>query len=97
VTPHLYKAAWGDNRNIGDKKILVDVLDEAGFDGKALLEGTADPAVKAVLRENTERAQSLGVCGAPTFVVNSDVVIWGQDRIDQVEAALSGWRPADLS
>ena len=96
MTPHLYRAVWAQNKNIGDKAILAEVLSEAGFDAAALLERTTDPAIKAILRENTQQAEAIGACGAPTFEVNGEVIIWGQDRIDQVEAALCGWRPADL-
>ncbi len=96
TTLPIYRAAWAEDRNIGDPEVLRNVLVEAGFDADALLAGTQDPAVKAVLRENTERAQALGTCGAPTFVINGEVVLWGQDRADQVEAALHGWRPRDM-
>ena len=89
----LYRAAWAEDRNIGDPEVLVQVLDAHGFDGQALLAGTADPAVKARLRANTERAVAAGICGVPTFVIDGEVLFWGQDRLDQVELALRGWRP----
>lgn len=95
TTPHLYRAAWAEDRNIGDPEVLAAVLDEHGFDGAALVAGTQDPAVKAQLVANTSRAVQAGVCGAPSFLVDG-VLFWGQDRLEQVRQAVRGWKaPAD--
>lgn len=91
VTPHLYRAAWAEDRNIGDPAELVAVLNEAGFEGPALLAGTQDPSIKAALRANTERAVAAGVCGVPTCQVGG-MLFWGQDRLEQVRQAVRGWR-----
>jgi 2-hydroxychromene-2-carboxylate isomerase len=93
TTDCIYKAAWADDRNIGDKAVLSQVLTEAGFDAEALLEKTQDPAIKAELFTNTDRAASLGACGAPTFVIDGKVVVWGQDRLDEVARMLRGELP----
>ena len=39
-------------------------------------------------------AQALGICGAPSFVVNG-LLFWGQDRLLFVEKALNGWCPKE--
>jgi 2-hydroxychromene-2-carboxylate isomerase len=45
---------------------------------------------KARLREQTERAQALGIFGAPSFVVG-DELYWGNDRLgDAVAKAALG-------
>ena len=87
----LHRAAWVDDRNIGDPDILVEVLHEAGFDGRSLVNASKRDSVKAQLFSNTERAVREGACGAPTLVVDDRHVFWGQDRMSMVEAALSGW------
>jgi 2-hydroxychromene-2-carboxylate isomerase len=88
----MYRAAWVDDRNIGDKAVLAAVLDEAGFDGAALLAATQDPAVKQTLRDNTERAVEIGVFGAPSFHVDDEMLFWGNDRMPMVRQACKGWR-----
>jgi 2-hydroxychromene-2-carboxylate isomerase len=90
ATHHLYRAAWAEDRDIGDPDVLRQVLDEAGLDGAGLVEGTRDPAVKARLVANTERARAAGVCGVPSFVVG-DQLFWGQDRLEMVRQAVRGW------
>jgi len=88
----IYAAAWAQDRDIATPEGLAAVLDEAGFDGAALIARTQDPAVKQVLRDNTDHAAAAGVCGVPTFVVG-DHLVWGVDRLDHVEALLRGWTP----
>ena len=43
------------------------------------------PQAKARLRASTERAVSLGLFGAPSFVVGSEL-FWGNDRLDSAMA-----------
>jgi 2-hydroxychromene-2-carboxylate isomerase len=91
TTASLYRAAWVEDRDIGDADVLRGVLDDNGFDGAALVARAEEPAIKDRLRANTTRARDLGVCGVPTWRVGEDLY-WGQDRIPQVERALRGWR-----
>jgi 2-hydroxychromene-2-carboxylate isomerase len=97
-TPVLYRAAWQQNRDIGDPATLKAVLDDAGFDGAALLARAEDPAIKAALRANGEAAKAAGACGVPTFEVRrpdgARHLVWGQDRLDMVGRILDGWSPA---
>jgi 2-hydroxychromene-2-carboxylate isomerase len=93
ATDALYRAAWAEDRDISTADGLQRVLDDAGFDGVALLEQAQQPAVKEALRANTERAVAQGVCGVPTAAVG-DQLFWGQDRLDHVALASTGWRVA---
>lgn len=90
--PHLYRAVWSEDRDLGDVAQLTAVLDAAGFDGGALVEATQDPAVKRQLFANTQAAEAAGAPGVPSMVVDGTVV-WGQDRLDLVQRLLTGWRP----
>ncbi|MCK6502552.1 DsbA family protein [Myxococcota bacterium] len=97
----LYRALWVEGRDIGQDEVVRGVLAAHGLD-PALVEASAAPEVKERLRQNTERAELLGACGAPSFLVRTnnpggrpipDILIWGQDRFDLVGACLGGWRP----
>ena len=89
ATPHLYRALWAEDRNIGDPEVVAAVLSSAGLDADALLQAATDPVVKGQLRTNTEDAQAAGACGVPTFAVDG-ALVWGQDRLDLLEAVLAG-------
>ena len=89
AAPHLYRALWVEDRNIGDPQVAASVLSGAGFDADALLQAATDPVIKGRLRTNTEAAQAAGACGVPTFAVDGSL-IWGQDRLQLLERVLSG-------
>ena len=75
---------WEDGRKMDDPEVVQAVLDEAGLDGRALLEATQDPLVKAELVTNTEAAAARGVFGIPTYFVG-DEMFFGKERLGQIE------------
>ncbi len=79
ATLPIYRAAWADDRDISEPEILVEILDSAGFDGRALVDGAASSEAKLQLRANTDAARDAGVFGVPTFSVDG-ALVWGQDR-----------------
>jgi 2-hydroxychromene-2-carboxylate isomerase len=88
----MFNAFWAEDRDISDDAVLRDVIDEAGLPGDELLRRSREEPIKAALREATSEARQIGVCGAPSFLVE-DQLFWGQDRLLFVEKALNGWRP----
>ena len=90
----IFKAYWAEDQDIADPEVLLNLLHELDLDGQSLLEATQNPENKAKVIENGEQLFKLGGCGAPCFVVDGDMVFWGQDRLQMVEKALGGWRPA---
>ena len=81
-------AMWEDGRDMGEAKIVRQVLDSAGLNSAALLALADDPDVKAQLMANTEAAAKRGAFGVPTFFVGEEM-FWGKERLGQVEAALT--------
>jgi 2-hydroxychromene-2-carboxylate isomerase len=84
----MFGAMWVDGHQMGDPAVVADVLGRAGFDARALLELTADPAVKEALKASTEEAVRRGAFGAPTMFIG-DQMYFGQDRLDFVREALA--------
>ena len=101
LTTALYRAAWGEDRRIDTPEGLAEVVGEQGESVSEVAAAVSDPAIKAELRQNTERARALGVCGVPTFVVTwpgrAPIVLWGQDRLVHLDAIGRGWAPPDRS
>ena len=81
-------AMWERGLKMDDPEVVAQVLTEAGLDAKAILEATQDPAVKAELLANTERAAARGAFGIPTFFVG-DEMFFGKERLGQVEEELA--------
>jgi len=87
TSPLFYAAIWAEDRDLSDEAVVREILSDGGFDADQLIAGCQDPAIKAQLRANTERAVAIGACGAPTFRVG-EAIYWGQDRLEQVRRAL---------
>ncbi len=83
----VFKAIWVDVQNMNDPATVGQVLTHAGFDAAAMLGMANEQATKDQLKAVTMRAVERGVFGAPTFFVGEQM-FWGQDRMEQVKAAL---------
>ena len=83
----IFKAIWVDAMNLNAPEVVEQVLREAHFDPVELLQLANEQATKDRLKDITTQAVDRGVFGAPTFFVGQDM-FWGQDRIEQLKAAL---------
>ena len=69
---------WSEGRDISDAEVLKDIVSQNNLDWTELQDHM--PQAKITLRQNTERAIALGVCGVPTLH-HDQALWWGQDRI----------------
>ncbi|TRZ70455.1 MAG: 2-hydroxychromene-2-carboxylate isomerase [Rhodocyclaceae bacterium] len=84
----VFRAIWVNGLNMNDPAVVAQVLTAAGIDPVTLVAMAGEQAVKDKLKSVTMRAVERGVFGAPSFFVG-DQMFWGQDRIEQVKAALN--------
>ena len=77
----LFQAYWVNDRDIGDHKVLVEIL------GSEAVASAQTELAKDALRAHTSDAISRGAFGAPTFYAG-DRMYFGNDRLDwAIEAA----------
>jgi 2-hydroxychromene-2-carboxylate isomerase len=88
----VYKANFAEDRDIGNPAVIAEILSELSLDAQALRAEAETPEIKQRLRERTERAVALGIFGAPTFRVGSEL-FWGSDRVEQ---AVRFWQRAQV-
>lgn len=84
----LTTACWAGEKDIATDDVIRACLEGAGFDA-----GLADSGLMSSADEyasNLEEAVRRGVFGAPFFITDSDARFWGQDRINYLDAHLSG-------
>jgi len=81
----LYRGAFAEDLDLGEPEVVARLLNEAGFDGAALVERTQDPEIKNELKAITDEAIAKGVFGAPTFWVDDHKMFWGHDRMPLME------------
>jgi 2-hydroxychromene-2-carboxylate isomerase len=86
----VYVANFAETADIAAPDTLARVLAALDQDAPVWLERAQSQPVKDALRTNTERAQALGVFGAPSFVTRGEL-FWGGDRLEDALAwALRG-------
>jgi 2-hydroxychromene-2-carboxylate isomerase len=88
----VYHANFAEDRDIAKLETIGAVLVSLDQDADALLDRAKSPENKERLRRHTEAAMSLGVFGAPTFVVGQEL-FWGNDRLEEAIA----WYKMDSS
>lgn len=90
----LFDATWVAGREVGNAQTVAAVLDEAGFDGPAIVARAAHEDIKNGLRSDTERAVADGIFGVPTFVADGEV-FFGFDDLGWLDGHLGGKRLPD--
>lgn len=85
----IFRAAWACDQDIGDKAVLISILNQAGIDGETLVRQSEDERIKDQLKTNTACAVGRGVFGVPTFYVKGEK-IFGQDRFSWIRRRLGG-------
>ena len=79
----VYSAEFGEGAAISDRAVLGALISGIGLDPQATLARAEEPANKAELKAQCERAKTLGLPGAPSFVTEDGEVFWGNDRLEQ--------------
>jgi 2-hydroxychromene-2-carboxylate isomerase len=83
----VFRANFSEDQDIEDRERMLDLLRRCGAaadeaSARALLDRATEQATKDLLRAETERAWSLGIFGAPTFVALGEL-FWGNDRLEE--------------
>lgn len=81
-----FRALWVEERDIADKRTLIEIAQQCGLDGEELWQTREEG--RPLYEENTEMARRLQVFGAPWYVYDGEP-FWGQDRLDFLERALA--------
>jgi 2-hydroxychromene-2-carboxylate isomerase len=79
----LFRAQFGEGKNIAEEAVLNAALREAGADPGVAFPASRSEEVKGRLKAETEFAKSRGIFGAPTFVTQDGELFWGDDRLEE--------------
>jgi 2-hydroxychromene-2-carboxylate isomerase len=88
VAKALYRAYFVDGIDISSPDEAVAVAAKEGVDPIGARAAIGDPAIKAALKDEVERALARGVFGSPFVFVDGEP-FWGLDRFDQIERWLA--------
>ena len=85
----LGRAVWEREESLADAAVMALAAQRAGLDAAALRAGgPSDAELDALFQQYTEDALAAGVFGAPSYVLPSGEIFWGQDRLELLERAL---------
>lgn len=83
------RAVWEREETIADPAVMALAAQRAGLDATKLRAGgPSDAELDALYDQYTQEALAAGVFGAPSYVLPSGEIFWGQDRLDLLERAL---------
>jgi 2-hydroxychromene-2-carboxylate isomerase len=83
------RAIWEREESLADAAVMSAAAQRAGLDAAALRAGgPSDAELDALYEQYTQDALKAGVFGAPSYVVPSGEIFWGQDRLELLERAL---------
>ena len=85
----LGRALWEREETLADPATIASAAQRAGLDAAALRAGgPSDAELDALHEKFTQEALTAGVFGAPSYVLPSGEIFWGQDRLELLERAL---------
>jgi len=82
------RGIWSQALDVVSDDELRRVCEGVGLDWSECVAALDDEAISAVLEANRQRLTELGQWGVPTFAWRGEV-FWGQDRIVDLESALT--------
>lgn len=75
-----FVAEFGHGKDIADPAVIGKILSGLNLEPQPVLGRAQNRAVKDPLRSNTDRAIRLGIFGAPSFSIGTEL-FWGNDRL----------------
>jgi predicted DsbA family dithiol-disulfide isomerase len=94
VVDRLFKAFFVEGRDIGDRKVLVEIAWECGLDAGEVEKALADGADAGLVREEIEQAQAMGISGVPFFIFGGRVGVPGAVEPSALRQAIAQARAA---
>jgi 2-hydroxychromene-2-carboxylate isomerase len=84
------KALWEMEQSIAEPAALAAAAERAGLDAETIRKaGPSDAELDGMHDELTAEAIKRGVFGAPSYVLASGEIFWGQDRLEFLDRALA--------
>ncbi|HLH49013.1 MAG TPA: DsbA family oxidoreductase [Roseiarcus sp.] len=88
VVDKLFSLYFEQGRDIGDRKLLVEIAREIGLDAESVARSLAEGTDEKEVRQEIAQAQSLGVTGVPFFIFASRFGVPGAQSADVLSAAI---------
>lgn len=81
-TERVFRLHWAEGRYIGTEDNLNTAIRSLGRDAAEVLSHASKADIDGALALQSERARTLKIFGAPSFVVGTEL-FWGDDRLEE--------------
>lgn len=81
-TRAVYTANFAEQKDISEDAVLAEILRKLDANPEAVFAAANTPENKAALKAQTDEAIALGIFGAPSFTVGTEL-FWGNDRLEE--------------
>ncbi len=88
----LFRAFWAEGLNLGDADLVGMLAMDCGIAPEVVEGANNDPAIKEVLKRNTQEAVAAGAFGFPALVLGEELY-FGNDRLPLLETRLARGTP----
>lgn len=79
---------WSEGVDVASDRGLAAVVERAGLDWSEFQNYLSNEDWREAAERNQEALYGMGAWGVPSFRLNSETVVWGQDRFEILEAAI---------
>jgi predicted DsbA family dithiol-disulfide isomerase len=94
VVDRLFKAYFVEARDIGDRRVLIEIAGECGLDPDLVEKLLAEGADVGLVREEIAQAQAIGVSGVPFFIFAGRLGVPGAQDPSMLVGAMAQARQA---
>ena len=84
-TRAVYTANFAEQKDISDDAVLSEILRKLDVNPETAFATSNAPENKAALKAQTDEAIAIGIFGAPSFTVGTEL-FWGNDRLEEAIA-----------
>ena len=88
-TKKVFQSNFAEDQEIGEVETLTAILKSLRLDAEDIINQAQSKENKNLLKRQTQRAQQLGIFGAPSFIVGNEL-FWGDDRLEEAIDFLQG-------
>ena len=85
----LFTAYFKDGKDISDRAVLLEVVNELGLDVEKAKDVLDSAEVKEAVRKEQKQYQSMGISAVPAFIINNQFLISGGQPVDVFKQALT--------
>ena len=84
----LFRAHFQQRRAVGERDVLLDIAEQAGFDRAEATAALDEEALAIATRMEEQRGREMGINSVPSFIVNGRYLIPGAQEPEVYAAAL---------